>query len=195
MGGGAATVRLKHAAIVLGAVVVCAAIPIIVGASSTTGGEVREFNIKARQYAYDPHRIIVNKGDEVHIRLVSLDVVHGFFLEGYDIDALIEPGIPVEEKEKWPKFKMRRPSQGEEYSLVKEIVFKADRAGKFRYRCSHTCGTMHPFMQGELIVGPNYPFLGGMGAVVGLIVGVFSVFRLQAHVRGATGEPVPAVNV
>ncbi len=172
--------KLAYAALALGIVGVCAAIPPLVAASTTgADGQKREFNIKARQYAYDPGRIKVNKGDEVHIRLVSLDVVHGFFLEGYDIDALIEPGTPVEEK--FPSFKLRRPSQGKEYTLVEEIVFKADRPGKFRYRCSHTCGTLHPFMQGELIVGPNYPYFAGVGGTAGIVIVMLASLFLRTR--------------
>ena len=115
----------------------------------------------------------------MHIRLASLDVVHGFFLEGYDIDALIEPGSPVEDK--WPQFQLRHPSEGRQYKTVQEIVFTADRAGKFRYRCSHTCGSMHPFMQGELIVGPNYPYLAGLGAGGGVFISMFVVLLLQSR--------------
>ena len=161
----------------LGIVGLCAIVPVFT-ASSGSGPKVREFYIKARQYAYDPGRISVNQGDEVHIRLTSLDVVHGFFLEGHDIDALIEPGAIVEEQ--WPKFKMRRPSQGKEFAEVEEIVFTAEKSGKFRYRCSHTCGSMHPFMQGELIVGPNKPYLVGMGATVGLVIAAFTIMFLHA---------------
>ncbi len=139
----------------------CALIPpLVVGSSS--GGAKKEFYIKARQYAYEPPRITVSKGDEVHIRLASLDVIHGFFLEGHDIDALIEPGVR--------KFKLRHPSEGNEFADVNELVFTADNAGKFRYRCSHTCGTLHPFMLGEMIVNPNYPFLAGTGGAVGILI-------------------------
>ena len=171
--------------LVAGIVGLCAtALPLTV--SSATDNQTRTFNIKARQYAYDPGRIIVNQGDEVHIRLVSMDVVHGFFLEGHDIDALIEPGVPVEGE--WPKFKMRRPSEGKEYSVVEEIVFKADRRGKFRYRCSHTCGTMHPFMQGELIVEPNYPYQAGIGATIGLVIAVFVTLYLRVSPNPRTQD-------
>ncbi len=151
-------------------VFVCALIPpLIVG--SSPGGAKKEFFIKARQYAYDPPKITVNKGDEVHIKLASMDVIHGFFLEGHDIDAQIEPGVR--------KFKLRHPSQTREFSEVDEIVFTADSPGKFRFRCSHTCGTMHPFMQGEMIVNPNYPFLAGTGGAVGILISaVIALFAL-----------------
>ncbi len=141
-------------------VLLCALIPTL--AASSSGGKTKEFYIKARQYAYEPAKITVNKGDKVHIKLASLDVIHGFFLEGHDIDALIEPGVQ--------KFKLRHPSQGREFTDVDEIVFTADYPGKFRFRCSHTCGTMHPFMLGEMIVNPNYPFLAGSGGAVGMLI-------------------------
>jgi cytochrome c oxidase subunit 2 len=141
--------------------------------SSSSGGEKKEFFIKARQYAYDPPKITVNKGDEVHIRLASLDVVHGFFLEGHDIDAQIEPGVR--------KFKLRHPSEGKEFADVDELVFTAERPGKFRYRCSHTCGTLHPFMQGELIVRPNYPFLVACGGTVGILISTLLVIFLAGE--------------
>ena len=116
---------------------------------------VRRFDIKAVQYAYEPSRIVVRQGDEVHLRLASRDVVHGFFMEGQGLDAFIYPGRFL--------FNLRRASVSPDYLPAEEMVFRADHFGKYRYRCSVTCGTLHPFMQGELIVEPNYPFRAGMG--------------------------------
>ncbi|MBW8040306.1 MAG: hypothetical protein FVQ85_09935 [Planctomycetes bacterium] len=163
---------MKARLVILGIVIVlvCALIPPLVASSSSGGGEKKEFFIKARQYAYDPPRITVNKGDELHIRLASLDVVHGFFLEGHDIDAQIEPGVR--------QFKLRHPSEGKEFTDVNEVVFTVEHTGKFRYRCSHTCGTLHPFMQGELIVCPNYPFLAASGGTVGVLISTLLVIFL-----------------
>ena len=121
----------------------------------------RSFVIKARKYAFDPSRLEVNRGDRITIRLEATDVTHGFYLEGHDIDAKFRPDMPT--------FWLRHPSQNpEEYEEVEEVSFVADRTGKFRYRCSITCGTMHPFMQGELIVRPNYLFSGSVGLAVSL---------------------------
>ena len=153
--------KFKLVLICLLIVLVCSLAPPLVVSSSSVG-ERKDFYIKARQYAYEPGKITVNKGDEVHIKLASMDVIHGFFLEGHDIDAQIEPGVQ--------KFKLRHPSQGREFADVNEIVFTADRPGKFRFRCSHTCGTMHPFMQGEMVVNPNYLFLTGAGGAVGIFI-------------------------
>ena len=159
----------------LAIVMFCALLPPWIASTSSHEATQRDLVIRARQYAFDPPRITVNKGDEVHIRLASLDVIHGFYLEGYDIDAQIEPGVPT--------FRLRRPSQGTEYASAEEIVFTATRSGKFRYRCSHTCGSLHPFMQGELIVQPNPPYLAGMGGSVGVLIAAFTLFIWSARSR------------
>jgi len=144
----------------------CAAVFMLAPGGGQSEAEVREFEISARQYAYDPPRIVVNRGDEVRIRLASGDVVHGFFMEGHDLDAFIYPGRLL--------FNLRRTSQNGSYVPAEEMVFRAERCGKYRYRCSVTCGTLHPFMQGEMIVEPNHPYRAGMGGAAGiLLAGLF----------------------
>ncbi len=129
----------------------------------------RSFTITAHQYAYDPAIIQVNRGDRVRIRLVSKDVTHGFYLEGYDMDAKVRPENPTI----WT----RQPSKGEEYKEAEEISFVANHPGKFHYRCSITCGYMHPFMNGELIVSPNYLYPTAVGLALALVVGMLLTFR------------------
>lgn len=131
----------------------------------------RTFTVVAHKYAYEPSVLRVNRGDRVRIRLVAKDVTHGFFVEGYDLDAKARPDDP--------DFWVRHPSQGKdhEYEQVQEISFVADRSGKFRYRCSMTCGYMHPFMQGELIVSPNSLFNTSIGLSLGLAAGLLLMFR------------------
>jgi heme/copper-type cytochrome/quinol oxidase subunit 2 len=126
--------------------------------------QVRNITITAHKYAYDPPVLRVNRGDEIHIRLVAQDVTHGFFLEGYDSEAKMRPENGT--------FWFRRPSKNEQFSEVEEISFVATRPGKFHYRCSLTCGYMHPFMQGELIVSPNYLFPTSIGSLLGLAMGM-----------------------
>ena len=55
----------------------------------------KAITIVARQYGYEPHRIVVDAGDTVRLRLVSRDTVHGLLLEGHDLDARIFPGRNV----------------------------------------------------------------------------------------------------
>lgn len=133
----------------------------------------REILIKARQYAYEPEKLIVNKGDTLVIKLVSMDVVHGFYIEGYDIDAEILPNKKG--------FKLRKPSEGKNWKMANELVLVVNKNGKFRYRCSHTCGTMHPFMQGELIVQPNTPYHASIGGVLGFVLGLLLTFGISLN--------------
>lgn len=55
----------------------------------------RTLTITAHKYAYDPPVLRVNRGDRPHIRLVAKDVTHGFYLEGYDLDAKARPDNPT----------------------------------------------------------------------------------------------------
>ena len=145
-------------------------VPVAVGGGlalilSQAASAPQELNItiRARQYAYAPEKIRVNKGDTVHIRLISDDVVHGFYLEGYDIDAEIQPLTS--------KIILKRPSRPDESREVDEIVFTANHEGKFRYRCSHTCGFLHPFMLGEMVVAPNRLLPVSQGMAMGVLLG------------------------
>ena len=168
------------AALVLGsAATTTLAWPVDAGAAP----QRREFLIKARQYAYDPPVLRVQRGDEVHIRLASLDVVHGFWLEGHDLDAQVEPARPG--------FLLRHPSRGDAFAPVAELVFTAARSGKFRYRCSHTCGYLHPFMMGELIVAPDRLFPLAVALVVGVLAGGLVLAWPRRAGHAAAGAALP----
>lgn len=117
--------------------------------------QTRYITLDSRQFEYLPNRLHVQRDDTVIITLRSLDVVHGFYLDGYGIERRVEPGIS------------------------QTIQFVADRTGKFRYRCSVSCGTLHPFMIGELVVGPNLLFWRAVGIIVVSLVGML-VYLWQA---------------
>jgi len=123
----------------------------------------RVIDLTARRYAYDPPVIRVNKGDTITLRMKTGDVPHGFYLEGYDIDAIVRPKGVLYQKFKWED----EEGEHEEFIRVDEIRFTADRVGKFRYRCSQPCGSMHPFMLGEFIVEPNFTYNGSVGLAIG----------------------------
>lgn len=99
----------------------------------------RQFTVQASQFAFDPPTLRVNRGDRVVITLEATDVVHGLYLDEYDVNVRVEPG------------------------LSKQIEFVAEKTGKFRYRCSVSCGSLHPFMIGELVVMPNDAFARAVG--------------------------------
>ncbi len=112
----------------------------------------RTFRIEAGQFAYSPSELRVNPGDTVTFQLVSTDVVHGLYVDGYDISIEADPG------------------------QTKILSFVADKPGSFRFRCNVTCGAMHPFMIGKLNVGSNNWLFRSIGlallAVVGVIISV-----------------------
>lgn len=108
----------------------------------------RTFRIDARQYAYAPSEIHVNAGDTVIFELLSTDVVHGLYIDGYDISVEADPGQTA------------------------TLTFIADRPGSFRFRCNVTCGAMHPFMIGKLTVGTNHWLYRGLGLATLALVGV-----------------------
>lgn len=106
--------------------------------------------LEARSFAFEPAVIEVNRGDRIILELESVDVTHGVYVDGYGLEAVSEPGHKD------------------------SLDFVADRVGKFKYRCSMACGSLHPFMIGELIVRPNSPYwravaltlLGAVGSIL-----------------------------
>lgn len=91
-------------------------------------GEVREYEIEARQFAFIPSNITVNKGDTVKLRITSVDVPHGFVIDKLGISKKLPPGETV------------------------EIEFVADKEGNFSFYCSVPCGEGHREMKGWLFV-------------------------------------------
>lgn len=123
-------------------------VPLPVTASPTT----HQVTLTAEQFAFDPPVLHVNQGDRIQLTLQAADVTHGFYLDGYNLDTRIEPGIS------------------------QHVEFSAGQPGKFRYRCSVSCGSLHPFMTGELVVNPNWPFIRTLGLT--LVVVAATLFYL-----------------
>ena len=167
--------------------VVCVAAMFTLASGDDPTVTEREISIVARQWGFTPHRIFVNSGDTVVLTLVSLDVVHGFYLEGHGIEAEIRPGKLG--------FIMRDPAIEEDFREVESVTFVAGLPGKYRYRCSVTCGTLHPFMQGEMIVRPNVPYRAGIVGTFGVALSVFAMMlvapRRNRKEGGSGGEDPP----
>jgi plastocyanin len=111
---------------VFAALILFAPLPTAAGAANE-----RFIQIKAGSFAYDPATIRVDRGDLVTLELVSMDVAHGLYIDGYELETTSEPGQTT------------------------RLTFRANRSGSFRLRCSITCGDLHPFMIGKLNVGNN----------------------------------------
>ena len=125
--------------------------------SAASAAAERTIMLDARMFAYTPGRLRVNQGDRVTLTLQSSDVVHGLYIDGYGVDIQAQPGQPA------------------------EATFVADRLGKFKFRCSVSCGAMHPFMIGELVVGPNIPFWRAVAALLIVSVGTVIALLLSGH--------------
>lgn len=110
--------------------------------------QARTFRIEAGQFAYSPSELNVNPGDTVNLQLVSTDVVHGLYVDGYDLSVEADPGQSA------------------------TLTFTADKPGSFRFRCNVTCGAMHPFMIGKLTVGTHDWLYRSIGLSVLAVLGV-----------------------
>ena len=102
--------------------------PEVTDVPEVTDGEVKEFNVMAKSWEFDPSTITVNKGDTVRLSVESIDVRHGITIPEFRINEVLEPGSKV------------------------EIEFVADKAGTFDFSCSVPCGSGHRQMKGTLVV-------------------------------------------
>lgn len=119
----------------------------------------RTFHVEAGQFAYSPSTLHVNPGDTVTIQLVSTDVVHGLYVDGYGLSVEADPGQTA------------------------SLTFTADKPGSYRVRCNVTCGAMHPFMIGKLNVGTNLWLYRSMGLALLGVVGFFPLSSLTKEKR------------
>jgi heme/copper-type cytochrome/quinol oxidase subunit 2 len=129
----------------------------------------RTFRVEARQFAYSPSELKVNLGDKVTIQFVSMDVVHGLYIDGYGIAVEADPGQTA------------------------TLAFTANKPGSFRVRCNITCGAMHPFMIGKLNVGENYWLYRSIGFAVLSVVSLFplsSLARVKMKAEGLLSKNI-----
>ena len=119
---------------------------------ATSAPKTHSIEMSARTFAFEPSTFTVQKGDTVTIHLESLDARHGLFIDGYDVNIQAEPGKSA------------------------QVTFVADQEGKFKFRCSVTCGVLHPFMIGELTVDPDFPFARAVLATLMATMGASAFF-------------------
>ncbi|MEJ2657406.1 MAG: hypothetical protein P8012_09445, partial [Desulfobacterales bacterium] len=143
---------------------------------------IRTISLEAKKYGYSPGRIVVNKGDTVVLNPTSLDVTHGFLLDGYSIDAILKQQGVTLLKYQWKDDDNKIQT---DWDKVKEIKFKADKAGRFTFRCTQTCGNLHPFMTGELIVRPNFVYHLMVFLSIWIVFSTLLLFRVNPGIRSA----------
>jgi polyferredoxin/plastocyanin len=142
-----------------------------------TQPRTRTLSLQAKKYGYSPSRIIVNKGDTIVLKPASLDATHGFLLDGYPVEFIMRRGATFL-KYAWEDDNGKLQA---DWDRVAEVEFTADKAGKFVFRCTQTCGNLHPFMTGELIVRPNTPY------TLFVMLSIWLVFSLLVYLRTDSG--------
>jgi len=95
--------------------------------SSDVSG-VREITVTAKKYEFSPSSIHVKKGEHVRLLITAVDHDHGFKLGAFDIQQELKKGATT------------------------TVEFTPDKAGTFRFACSHVCGFGHRGMKAELVV-------------------------------------------
>ncbi len=149
-------------------------------------------SLKAEKYGYSPSRIVVNKGDTIVFKPTSLDVTHGFQLDEYPLEFIIKPKGLAYLKYNWQDDEGKIQT---DWDKVSEIEFVADKPGKFTFRCSQTCGNLHPFMTGELIVRPNTLYYLFASLSVWLTISLLLLFRAGSGLRLAGFKRVNILHV
>ncbi len=84
--------------------------------------------VVGQQYSFSPPCIVVPAGTPVTIRATSADVVHGFILEGTNINTMLVPGF---------------------ISIIKT---QFDQPGEYHMPCHEFCGAGHEGMWGDVRV-------------------------------------------
>ncbi|MEE3202271.1 MAG: DUF5777 family beta-barrel protein [Acidobacteriota bacterium] len=108
-------------------------IVLVVGISQPSVGlaqeSVREINIRAQSFTFEPNDIEVVEGQRVRLFVEAVDVPHGIGIAGLGVEGVARPGI-----------------------APTVLEFVADKPGRYRFVCTVFCGVNHGEMLGELTV-------------------------------------------
>ena len=109
------------------ALVLTAALP-ATPAVRTAPRPVREIQIVAKKYAFEPSTIAVTPGEQVRLVIRSTDTEHGFAIKKLKIDVDV-------------------PKDGRAVT----VEFTAPPEGQYEIECSNFCGFGHKRMKAELV--------------------------------------------
>ncbi len=167
--------------IILSGLVLALAIPLLIRFMPL---ETRTHHIsfKAEKYGYSPSKIVVNRGDKIVLKPTSMDVTHGFLLDGYPVEFITKQQGINYLKYTWEDDEGKSNT---DWDKVSEIEFVADKSGKFTFRCTQICGNLHPFMTGELIVRPNSPYHFMISLSIWIVFSGLLLFPVNPGTRSA----------
>ncbi len=95
---------------------------------TASGESVKEFEMIAKQFSFNPNVIRVKQGDRVIIHARSTDVAHSILIPELNVDVRLPAGETA------------------------DVEFVADAKGEFDFRCGVPCGAGHRDMIGKIIV-------------------------------------------
>jgi cytochrome c oxidase subunit 2 len=87
-----------------------------------------QVNMVARMWSFNPNEIVVPVGSEVSFAVATPDLIHGFRVEGTNINIMVMPG--------W----------------ISAVSHTFDTPGEYRFVCHEYCGVGHQGMFGTIIV-------------------------------------------
>jgi cytochrome c oxidase subunit 2 len=90
--------------------------------------------IIAEQYMFVPHCAVVPASTPVRFRLTSADVVHGFFVQSTNTNAMVVPGY------------------------ITNVRTSFERPGTYQMPCDEFCGFGHHAMAARVVVVPREQF-------------------------------------
>jgi cytochrome c oxidase subunit II len=97
--------------------------------TAPAGAPVKEVEVSAKKYEFNPATIEVPANTLVRIQLKATDREHGFELKSV--------------KDSCVKFDPKTPAT---------VEFYADKAGEYEFSCCKRCGLGHGKMKGKLVV-------------------------------------------
>lgn len=96
--------------------------------AGNSGTSVKEFNMIAKQFEFNPSTVEVNEGDTVILHIKSIDLTHGIAIPAFGVNQELNPGEEV------------------------TVQFVADKKGTYTFFCNIYCGAGHREMTGTLVV-------------------------------------------
>lgn len=140
---------------------------------------VKEIRMTAEYWRFTPSTISVELGERVRFIITVVNNMmpmmkeqfsrHGFYVEGYDVSAVLPVGDTV------------------------KVEFVADKEGAFKFFCTIYCGMGHDTMRGTLLVGKDAQASGpepsrpGMANMVGMMRGMDMMGMMSGMMGGMGG--------
>ncbi len=96
-----------------------------------TGEDSYELQMVARMWAFQPSTINLPAGSTVDLYVTSQDIIHGFKVEGKNVNLMAVPGA------------------------INYIRVRFDEPGEYHFACHEFCGAAHHTMSGRFVISEN----------------------------------------